>query len=564
MDDENIEVEVEEDEQVDLNFSEDEQVNLDFSEDIVEAVSPKAIVTKTGDTATITITDIDGTTTASISDGAQGAQGETGETGNGIESVQINSSGHLLVTYTNGYIVDAGAVGDANIDVSGNSEPGAGYLQITYNGASYKTPLIINNSLENNLIRSYYLPEATTSAKGAMSATDKVKLNAIIPTVLLASGSSTITASCTGYSLNTGTLICVRFQNGVAANATLNINDTGAKNIYHDVSSRIDSKNALNAGEVAILVYRTASGGLPEGYEIIARANSATRFNTFKDGLTPKAPTPSETGDEFLLSSSGWVSYPAMYGGLPEPNVKSDWNQSDVTKDDYIWNKPVVPSKTSDLTNDSGFITSSSVPTKTSDLTNDSGFITTETDPTVPSWAKQSSKPTYTASEVGAAPTSHASPYLTYGAANATNYGHVALSDLVTSGSDSDTPVAATPKAVKTAYDLANSKQDALVSGTNIKTINNTSLLGSGNIDIAPTVATVTLSTSGWDQTNFTKSVTVTGITASSIVVVSPDPDYYSDYTDANIRCTGQAANSLTFKADKIPTNSVDVNAMWW
>lgn len=46
------------------------------------------------------------------------------------------------------------------------------------------------------------------------------------------------------------------------------------------------------------------------------------------------------------------------------------------------------------------------VPTKVSDLTNDSGFITgyTETDPTVPSWAKASSKPSYTASEVGALP----------------------------------------------------------------------------------------------------------------------------------------------------------------
>lgn len=44
------------------------------------------------------------------------------------------------------------------------------------------------------------------------------------------------------------------------------------------------------------------------------------------------------------------------------------------------------------------------IPTKTSDLTNDSGFMTsyTESDPTVPSWAKQETKPTYTASEVGA------------------------------------------------------------------------------------------------------------------------------------------------------------------
>ena len=46
------------------------------------------------------------------------------------------------------------------------------------------------------------------------------------------------------------------------------------------------------------------------------------------------------------------------------------------------------------------------IPTKTSDLTNDSGFLTsyTETDPTVPSWAKASTKPSYTASEVGALP----------------------------------------------------------------------------------------------------------------------------------------------------------------
>ena len=51
-------------------------------------------------------------------------------------------------------------------------------------------------------------------------------------------------------------------------------------------------------------------------------------------------------------------------------------------------------------------ITSDQIPTKISDLTNDSGFISsyTETDPTVPAWAKASTKPKYTASEVGALP----------------------------------------------------------------------------------------------------------------------------------------------------------------
>ena len=52
------------------------------------------------------------------------------------------------------------------------------------------------------------------------------------------------------------------------------------------------------------------------------------------------------------------------------------------------------------------------VPTKLSELTNDAGFMTgfTESDPTVPSWAKQSKKPSYTAAEVGAQP---AGDYLT-------------------------------------------------------------------------------------------------------------------------------------------------------
>lgn len=43
------------------------------------------------------------------------------------------------------------------------------------------------------------------------------------------------------------------------------------------------------------------------------------------------------------------------------------------------------------------------VPTKVSELTNDKGYLTsfTESDPNVPAWAKQSTKPSYTKSEVG-------------------------------------------------------------------------------------------------------------------------------------------------------------------
>lgn len=64
------------------------------------------------------------------------------------------------------------------------------------------------------------------------------------------------------------------------------------------------------------------------------------------------------------------------------------------------------------------------IPTKTSDLTNDSGYISsyTETDPTVPSWAKAATKPTYTASEVGALPSNTFIPELTSDLTNDSNF----------------------------------------------------------------------------------------------------------------------------------------------
>ena len=87
-----------------------------------------------------------------------------------------------------------------------------------------------------------------------------------------------------------------------------------------------------------------------------------------------------------------------------EVNVQADWNEADTSSDAYIVNKPTIPSKTSDLTNDSGFLTSIPDEYVTETELTAKGYLTsyTETDPTVPAWAKQPTKPTYTAGEVGA------------------------------------------------------------------------------------------------------------------------------------------------------------------
>lgn len=67
-------------------------------------------------------------------------------------------------------------------------------------------------------------------------------------------------------------------------------------------------------------------------------------------------------------------------------------------------------------------------------------------------------------------------------AASTSAYGVTKLSSATNSTS---TTLAATASSVKAAYDLANGKQEKLVSGTNIKTINGTSILGSGDITIS-------------------------------------------------------------------------------
>lgn len=56
------------------------------------------------------------------------------------------------------------------------------------------------------------------------------------------------------------------------------------------------------------------------------------------------------------------------------------------------------------------------------------------------------------------APTNHASTSMAYGAGSSGYYGHVKLSDSHTSTSGATSGVAATPSAVKSAYDLANGK----------------------------------------------------------------------------------------------------------
>ena len=82
---------------------------------------------------------------------------------------------------------------------------------------------------------------------------------------------------------------------------------------------------------------------------------------------------------------------------------------------------------------------------------------TVDASPTASSTNPVQSGGVYTALS-GKAPTDHASSATTYGKGTSSNYGHVKLSDATNSSSSTSDGVAATPAAVKSAYDLANGK----------------------------------------------------------------------------------------------------------
>lgn len=71
---------------------------------------------------------------------------------------------------------------------------------------------------------------------------------------------------------------------------------------------------------------------------------------------------------------------------------------------------------------------------------------------------------------------------------------------------------------------------------------------------------TVTLTAAGWSSN--TQTVSVTGMTATGIVFVSPDPTDQSAYTSAGIICSAQAANSLTFTCSTTPSADLSVNVV--
>lgn len=149
-----------------------------------------------------------------------------------------------------------------------------------------------------------------------------------------------------------------------------------------------------------------------------AKQPNKPRYTSSEVGALPSTTKiPSKTSD--LTNDSGFITgytetdptVPAWAKNATKPSYsKSEVGLGNVDNVKQYSESNPPPYPVTSVNGKTGAVTVDvpTVPTKVSAFTNDAGYLTgyTETDPTVPSWAKATSKPSYTASEVGAVPTS--------------------------------------------------------------------------------------------------------------------------------------------------------------
>ena len=170
----------------------------------------------------------------------------------------------------------------------------------------------------------------------------------------------------------------------------------------------------------------------------------------------------------------------------------------------------------------------------------------------IPSWALAASKPTYTAAEVGAEASGAVSTHNTSTSAHSTLFANKVdkVSGKGLSTNDYTTAEKTKLSGIETGAqknvqaDWAATTGDAVI-------LNKPTL---------PTVAQaqVTLTAAGWSGT--TQTVTVSGVTADSMVIVTYAPGSRTAWTDADIYCSAQAANALVFTCSDTPTTDVIAN----
>lgn len=268
--------------------------------------------------------------------------------------------------------------------------------------------------------------------------------------------------------------------------------------------------------------------GLNDGWELLGDTEidlsnyyTKTETDTLLGGKVDKVTGKGLSTEDYTTAEKNKLSGIATGA---EVNVQTDWNQSDSTADDYLKNKPTIPSALSDLTDDS----SHRVVTDTEKSTW-SGKISDN-----PTFTEASTRANIASGESFATILGKIKKFFTDLKTVAFTGSYNDLTDKPTSPTDtwrpmsyfsdslqtqvqipSDKPLYFNPVSANvqfegfdtgTEFNLVmnvdlSGKQNTLVSGTNIKTVNGNSILGAGDITTPDTKP------SGWMEYEWTDPV---------------------------------------------------------
>ena len=240
-----------------------------------------------------------------------------------------------------------------------------------------------------------------------------------------------------------------------------------------DVKTQIESYNYINSGQAQTQIDNSISGKLDTDVFTAYTANTQTEIDNAVSGKVDSSRVDEieevtasalvelhNTKQDILVSGTNikTINNESILGSgniVIQGGSGSDYSAGtniDITNNVISVTGITVPTKLSELTNDEGFVNSGEVETQITGK----GYITgyTETDPVFQASAASGISEQDITNWNNKLDSSALTPYYT--------------------SAQTDTAI----------NNATSGKQDTLVSGTNIKTINNQSLLGSGNIEI--------------------------------------------------------------------------------
>ncbi|MDR0667630.1 MAG: hypothetical protein LBF90_03305 [Prevotellaceae bacterium] len=165
---------------------------------------------------------------------------------------------------------------------------------------------------------------------------------------------------------------------GIAPGAEVNVqadwsqtDDTQDDYIKNKPSDLVADANYTHTDNNYTETERIKLAGIADGAEVNVQADWSQQTTTADDYIKNKPTIPTATSD--LTNDSDFVADAAYthtdnnytsaertkLAGIAagaEVNVQADWGQETTTADDYIKNKPAIPTATSQLTNDAGFV----------------------------------------------------------------------------------------------------------------------------------------------------------------------------------------------------------------